>query len=852
MTQVVVASNFYLYFPGRKNTCFDCVSSDTMNRLFNTLANSKPITARVDVSPRSPSKRKVDADSPVPPPKRARETAEPKPSKFTSTLHNIKTVATPCTKKDANIAVAAKPKPVQIAHRAKPKAKKDVSSPFTEKYRPQDMNSLIGNKAAIRKLDYWLKHRQSGKPAVLIAGPPGVGKTTAAIVMLQAHKYKYYEINASETRTGPSLIHLMKCRNHYCSGEGSDRKPFALIVDEVDGIYSNQDTEQDETIDCLVEFVKKDIKVDFPPVIFICNDRWTKSMRKLADVCEYIPFYPLSQNELKSIYERVIFQEHIKRLSHSLEQNYLMQSSGDARKLLNDMELYARDHCKPDHDQSSKQRGMFEICACLFRKHEQPLSMDQLSQIYDSSENSLLMLHENYCRVDTSVMFKTNKPTLDQIEQLDNQSQFLDTLSELDMWRNRDLQSDILPLSAVCFADRTPQSTQPSPNPRRQQYSFPSSLVQWKKQREKRNALATLHRHQDESPFHPYEYDNPTTQHLADQIVAAGNAVKSGIDVDDATHFLRPAKLDDSFLESHPRFSVSQSITHSYYIVTADELDIHPDCIPVMIFRNYRQHNLDVQPFPPDDKKQKLADQVTEAGHTVRKCDRTHATHLLLPLDTHPDLSDTHPVFSVTWHTNEYYYVMTDRSLTSDCQPVIICQDDKHPNLMLERMTNMDWNHFNDSLVNLQKHDLLLRYLEHWQDTENAADSSVDFAYHGHVDDSGQIVNYSFTPLDPMVIDQLTELLKKRVNPDLLVQLFSCYDQKLSSSFLHKVESKLRPIKTDSPKPASKSTKSTRQNTIAGLQAALQQQRQQSPQTAPSTLSLPSSADEECPSTTSV
>ena len=59
---------------------------------------------------------------------------------------------------------------------------------WTEAYRPQTLGAIVGNGAAIGKLRKWAESWKTGIPdkrAVVLAGNPGVGKTTAAIALAQ-------------------------------------------------------------------------------------------------------------------------------------------------------------------------------------------------------------------------------------------------------------------------------------------------------------------------------------------------------------------------------------------------------------------------------------------------------------------------------------------------------------------------------------------------------------------------------------------------------------------------------------------------------------------------------------------
>ena len=106
---------------------------------------------------------------------------------------------------------------------------------FKEKAQQRENNRKIVNFMVAVEED--LKNELDENRLILLAGPPGCGKTTLARVVAKHCGYKYVEINGSDTRSSKELIRKI---DDMANNQSISDKPTFIIIDEVDGILDNE------------------------------------------------------------------------------------------------------------------------------------------------------------------------------------------------------------------------------------------------------------------------------------------------------------------------------------------------------------------------------------------------------------------------------------------------------------------------------------------------------------------------------------------------------------------------------------------------------------------------------------
>ncbi|KAF4652466.1 replication factor C subunit 1, partial [Perkinsus chesapeaki] len=224
---------------------------------------------------------------------------------------------------------------------------------WTDKYKPRTLNDVVGNNAPITKLRTWLQDwekvhvegqkkpvafRGRGIPenvnakAVLVSGPPGIGKTTACKLVAQELGYVPMEFNASDQRNKATVDNLASglATNAVIGKNYSIKQKSCLIMDEVDGM-SGGDRGGGAA---LIQLIKK-TKM---PVMCICNDRMSTKVRSLANSCYDIRFQKPTGAQCSQRVATIAKAEGV-HVDTDAVAMLAEQLGGDMRQIINNLEM---------------------------------------------------------------------------------------------------------------------------------------------------------------------------------------------------------------------------------------------------------------------------------------------------------------------------------------------------------------------------------------------------------------------------------------------------------------------------------------------------------------------------------
>jgi replication factor C large subunit len=201
---------------------------------------------------------------------------------------------------------------------------------FADKYAPFTLNAIIGNRTAIARLTQFGSEMQKGGRAkpMMLAGPSGTGKTSAARALAYVNGFEVLEFNSSDYRDVETLTNKVVPATQT---RGLFNKRILIIFDEIDELSTKFDAGAEKVISQIVKTSKQ-------PIIFTANDYWDKKISFLRGNVEKIDFKKVAQDDVLRLLKEILAKEG-KQLDEHVLNEIVRRSDGDVRGAVNDLEI---------------------------------------------------------------------------------------------------------------------------------------------------------------------------------------------------------------------------------------------------------------------------------------------------------------------------------------------------------------------------------------------------------------------------------------------------------------------------------------------------------------------------------
>ncbi len=200
----------------------------------------------------------------------------------------------------------------------------NLEAVWVEKYRPTKISEIVGQDYVVDRLKGYVA--SANLPNLLFAGPPGTGKTSAALALTReffglSWKNNFLELNASDER-GIDIVRGKIKSFARTKPIGGNFK--IIFLDEADALTKDAQNAMRRTMEMYTYTCR---------FILSCNYS-SKIIEPIQSRCALFRFRPLSEKDVTFMVKKIAQREGLE-LTHEALEAILYNVEGDLRKAIN-------------------------------------------------------------------------------------------------------------------------------------------------------------------------------------------------------------------------------------------------------------------------------------------------------------------------------------------------------------------------------------------------------------------------------------------------------------------------------------------------------------------------------------
>jgi replication factor C subunit 1 len=297
---------------------------------------------------------------------------------------------------------------------------------WINKWKPSNINDVVGNKQAISKIDEWLsKFDKHNNNTIIISGAHGIGKSLVVETLLKKYNYISKVIYSDELKNFRNGVDV-DFEDYYnydnsvfskfkmsSKKDTMQNKKIAIVFDEIDTISLSSEKK------FVFNIFKNNLKMKSFPLIFISNTNHSKLLNDLKKYCMEIKFYSPSSYDITKFIQKMCKEENIEIKDNESIEKLIQFTQYDIRRLINVLQEYNYNYktlnlkdIKTFIDKSITKDisiGLFEASLELLNNEN---NFEQIYKLYEIDKVLIpLMVYENYYK---KIISSKNKISFDE------------------------------------------------------------------------------------------------------------------------------------------------------------------------------------------------------------------------------------------------------------------------------------------------------------------------------------------------------------------------------------------------------------------------------------------------------